>query len=462
MALLKKSMINGHTSTSSNWLMQFLKPFSFSENIILNTGIALFIFVALNGIFNAIAVSLGAKDSASTFLMPPHDLFGDYFKAIFSFIQNEKIDIRHGPQHLVQLLNTYKSQNPYRAIDLTFNIRSNLHGMPITTLFGLINLKVMAWLNPLYVFILVLIVVLSLTCTLLAGLKLKPREFLVLLLCIILCYPSLFIVVRGHIYSALTTLALLAFIILIYQKKPFKSLIFLAIAINFRPNSLIFILIFILCMPSVSVRQLVKYLLFFISLSCIIFLLSLELVHSIYNEYSWTNFVLAVEMYYKSYVVGNNGLAYGSSLLGALKMVTGTSNLLQPLVVFLMTALIGISIYLKITNKISSLIFIFLICVIYQLATSVFADYYLGIFFAPVVYQLLFVKGESISFFNSPGNVSFYWPYWSCILLLAPKNYIFIDNISLQVIINPLISLTIAFYVVGKSLFSSQFVYKNK
>ena len=52
-----------------------LKP---SPNFFLN-GFA--IFVSINSLFNALSVAFGDSLFTNTFLMPPHDLFGDYFNS---------------------------------------------------------------------------------------------------------------------------------------------------------------------------------------------------------------------------------------------------------------------------------------------------------------------------------------------------------------------------------------------
>jgi hypothetical protein len=423
----------------------------FSKNIIYNSGIAIFLFISANSIFNSISFALGADGFSSTFLMPPFDLFGDYFKAIFSFIQGEKIEI-HGPKHLVQLLNTYIAHNPYSSIDSITKIRLNLHGMPLATSFALINLKLMTWINPLHLFLVILIALLAFTYLLLKNIDLSRNERFILLFCFVFSYPSLFLIVRGHFYSAFTTLALLAFILLLCQKQHLYALLFLAIAINFRPNAVIFIFIFLFCSSLNEVRKIIIYLLYFCLVAVSVFILSLYFANFMYKEYSLLNFVTAVKMYHTSYVSGNNGLAFGSSMLGAIKILGGSAKYAEPLIFLTTVLLLSAGIHLLRMKKISVVIFIYLICALYQLVTSTFADYYLGIFFAPIIYQVIASKNESI-FFKCSGSVSFYAPYWACILLLVPKSYIFVGDTSLQVVLNPLVTVITVTYIMYSAVF---------
>jgi hypothetical protein len=53
-------------------------------------------------------VAFGGSLFTNTFLMPPHDLFGDYFKTTFSFVTNQdiKFDLKNYPV-LNKLLHEY-------------------------------------------------------------------------------------------------------------------------------------------------------------------------------------------------------------------------------------------------------------------------------------------------------------------------------------------------------------------
>ena len=185
----------------------------------------------------------------------------------------------------------------------------------------------------------------------------------------------------------------------------------------------------------------------YISLSIGIFFVSLFFAHKMYTPYTLTHFLMAVKTYRENYIVGDAGFAYGSSLAGGFKFMFGYNwitevlALLMPLVMLLITS-IG---YLK--NRIDTSSFIFLVCSIYCLATSVFADYYLGIFIAPIICLYLYKK--PFSGFSKVHYVQF----GVCILMLVPKNYIYtLGGVSYQVLLNPTL-LSLSFFIVLSQLF---------
>jgi hypothetical protein len=409
----------------------------------------IFIFVSLNSLFNALSVAFGGSLFTNTFLMPPHDLFGDYFKTTFSFVTNQdiKFDLKNYPV-LNKLLHEYLNNNNYKAINPETNLASNLHGMPSSTLFCLVNLWLMNFINPLYLFIINIILILVLNFIVLkVNIRLKYSNIIFIVIAIFLSYPTLFMLVRGHLLSALTNLLLLTFLLSLCSSKNLLAVIALALACNIRPNCAIFAVLFLTCFNYLGWRASALIVIKYLLLSIGIFLVSLFFAHKMYTPYTLTNFLMAVKTYRENYIVGDAGFAYGSSLAGGFKFMFGYNwitevlALLVPLVMLLITS-IG---YLK--NRIDTSSFIFLVCSIYCLATSVFADYYLGIFIAPIICLYLYKK--PFSGFSKVHYVQF----GVCILMLVPKNYIYtLGGVSHQVLLNPTL-LSLSFFIVLSQLF---------
>ena len=410
-----------------------------------------FVLVALNSIFNSISVALGNNIQSTTFLIPPYDLFGDYFKAIFSFSADSsiKFTLNNFPK-LNIILNNYIVDNNYKLINPITGLISNLNGMPFSTLFCLINLWIMSFINPLALFFFnILSLLLAFYYVVIQFTKVSKYSGLLLFIALVISYPILFMFVRGHLLSAITNLLLLIFILSIYNKKIGISILALALVCNIRPNAGVFSLLFLINFDYTNWKILLLNFVKFILLGLLIFFVSLAIAHDMYPPYTFANFLTSVRSYHDTYMVGDAGLAFGSSLMGGIKLLMGYNKNVEFLVLGGALIFIFLSVLQYVKNKIDPPAYIFLICSIYCLATSVFADYYLGIFIAPIISLYLYKKSD-INFM--PNDILI---FVTCVILLAPKNYIFNQNgISYQVLINPLILLSCSIYILGASFFS--------
>jgi hypothetical protein len=242
-------------------------------------------------------------------------------------------------------------------------------------------------------------------------------------------YPFWFMLDRGNLFAGLTALCLIAAIV--RAKADWAGALLFAIAISIRPNAAIVAL----AMLAVDFR-------FALRLATV--LLPLNLIcagaASLLNpDYTPSTFLEGMARYRANYVEGADGVAFGSSLHGGLRFLfdrqaPGGAGLLA--LVFLPLAFIHHR-----ARQLSYAGLVFVCLAAYALATTVFGDYHLLVFVAP----LMLVKRSDPAF----------WPILlSCCFVLAPKNYQAPFEHSWQVALNPAVLLlgmlaVVAITVVG-------------
>jgi hypothetical protein len=405
----------------------------------------IFLFTALNSIFNTLLYSLGYGYPYTTFLFDPADRLADYFKVIFSFPEaaNLQIEVTSG---FSELLNNYLHNNPYKGIAAASSGQlSNLHAPPIGTLIGLLNLKLMHYVNPVTLFLSILLVGFSLAYKFVASISVSKSDLLFLFLSLLFCYPSLFMLTRGHIYSGISSLSLLIFIVLMFQdRKKYLGLILLAIAVNLRPNAVVFLFALGIC----DSRNLRKDIPIFIGFTTFIFLTSLFFANRIYPDYTLSNFLSGVSIYHDIYVIGNAGLAFGSSLFGPLKAIFGYSKVIEVLPIFIAGIMVVISTLQLRNKKISKIAFLFILCASYVLGSAVIADYHLTVFFAPLLCIYLEQKKGLFNSLSPPLTKELLIVFFASVFILCPKNYVYIGIISAQVALNPAVLLMASILII--------------
>lgn len=396
-----------------------------------------FFLVALNSLYNSLASAFGVGFPHTTFLFTPSDLFADYFKAVFSYPGSENIRLE-GTSRLSKLLVGYLHENPYGSVDnLALGKLSNLHGMPLPTLWALGNVRLMAVVAPFKLFFLMSVPVLFGLYFILHKVSLTARDRLIWCTLAAISYPMLFVATRGHLMAGMITVLLLAFVMLMYTNThQWLAFLLLAIVVNLRPNTIIFASLLLITQP----RNIIRNCLFFGFTALAIFLCSFLLATNIYPDYTFENFSIAVSIYHATYVAGSAGLAYGSSLLGGLKVLFGYHRFFELGILAIgLVTLVAFSVLLHF-GKLSRVCYVFIVCALYALCPSVFGDYYLLIFIAPLLCLYLGSISElsaGASWSNSDLAI-----FLVSVLLLAPKNYVFMrGGVSPQVLINPMLLL---------------------
>ena len=404
-----------------------------------------FLLLSINAIYNSLASGFGYQYPLNTFLFDPNDLFADYFKTTFSFINN-KNEI-HDFINLPELLRNYFLTNPYKSsIQALHNGElTNLHGTPISQLFALINVYFIKYVNPVYIFTFLNILFIYLAYLTLKKLVHSSYDRALMMLIFISSYPFLFYFTRGHLYSIALVILIANYLINIKNSKFISALFFLALAVNIRFNSAIFLAYIFFIESTITLK--IKNILIFTSLTIILFTGSLYVDELFYPLYSFSNFIEAVKNYHQLYVVGDAGFSFGSSPFGVLKYFYGFNKTIEIFPLLASILLIAFILMPKFISRFPESSFIFLICAAFALSTPVFADYYLSIFFIPLLF--LYNSKKNNAKYNN--NINF-CIFISCILLISPKNYYFFNMPSIQIFLNPMI-LSISFlYTFFKNL----------
>lgn len=407
--------------------------------------ILIFTMVALNSIFNSLAVAVGLDFPKTTFLFAPNDLFADYFKVIFSYSGASDIQI-HGV--FSTLLSSYLKNNPYHGGDsLVSGALTHFHLTPLTTLFSLLNLQLMNYITPQWLFFVLILGFFIGVYLLIIKIACSKSDRLLWFLSVLLCYPTLLAITRGNIFAGITSLALTGYLILMSKdENKFLALFLLAIAVNIRPNAIIFILALLFGKS----KSKIGHVSIFFVIAGGVFFNSLYLSNYIYPDYTLTNFLSGLKSYHAMYVFSNGGLAYGSSLYGPLKVVFGATSATEISAMILTILLLAPAVWLRWGNKISNSSFIFIICSCYVLGSSVFADYHLGVFFAPLMLYYLGGKEKPTMNLQLSDRAEYAMIYFGSVFMLVPKNYVFYRGMSAQVVLNPmallLVTTAILFY----------------
>lgn len=419
----------------------------------------IFLFTALNSIFNTILYSMGYEYPYTTFLYTPADTFADYFKVIFSYPEAANLHIEVTSK-FSELLNNYLYDNPYNGIEgLSNGQLSNLHATPLGIWIALLNLKLMLYVNPVTLFLSVLLVGFTLAYKFVASISVTKSDCLFLFLSLLICYPSLFMLTRGHIYSGISSLSLMIFIVLMFQdRKKYLGLILLAIAVNLRPNAVVFLFALGIC----ESRNLRKDIPIFIGFTAFIFLTSLFFANRIYPDYTFSNFLSGVSIYHDLYVIGNSGLAFGSSLFGPLKVIFGYSKMLEALPICIAGLMVVISTLLLHNKEISKIAFLFILCSSYVLGSAVIADYHLTVFFAPLLCIYLEQKKGLIKSSSALLNKELLIVFFTSLFVLCPKNYIYIKHTSIQIALNPLLLLIASILIIKLGYLNSRYSHLAK
>lgn len=377
---------------------------------------------------------------------------------------------------------------------------THFHVPPLQTLLFLANARLIASLQSITLDLAVFfgLYLATVQCALVIGI---PRERRTIKLSLaawflaLLSYPALMVFCRGNFQSGIASLLIVAFVLSLFVRNAVgpAALAALAVAVNFRPNAIIFVL----ALPFVlGLKQSLRALLFFGVLASGIFTAAYLEVNSLYSDYTLSTFLRGLEIYKKLHVVGSGGDADNSSLWGLLKnygTITAKLNfhslLMMALFAVLLAALYwivrrpsrwqvgatialialyaefvtitgnrqyvsqafsGLAIFLaasagwalwRCANR--RLVVPFLLTAFYCLFCPVFADYHLLVFLGPVL-MVYFDFHEWAQNYRIMSAIAI-----GSVLMLAPKNYIFVRDLSLQTIFNPLILCVITSYVIS-------------
>jgi hypothetical protein len=397
-------------------------------------GKTLLLILFISGI-NAIYLSIAHafEWAAPTSYLPVGDLFADFIKVVVSYPGHENLEINNNIG-LEKLFKEFIANNPYGGItNLTTNSFTHFHLPPLTTLLSLVSLELMHYFPPQTIFYFLIFIILFTAYIVLGRISDTRIQEFSWLACFVASYPFLFMLQRGNLFSAATTLCIIFFIISAIKNKLLGlGIIMFSIAINIRPNAIVFFPILLLA----GNKYLARNIIITLTYTIFIFILSNIISTVIYNDYSITNFFKALGIYHKIYVVDGGGTLYNSSIYLILKLILHNSRTAEFIGLLIALLVSGVITFRAYYHKVNVATFIFFLCSAYAYISPVFADYHLLIFIMPII--AIKMCGE---------NKNTRPIYYSCIFLLSPKNYYIYNDVSVIELLNPLIILGTCSYI---------------
>jgi hypothetical protein len=376
-----------------------------------------------------------------SFVPARHDLFADYFKFVFSFPGGQAVRPT-GTAGLGSLLSGYQASNPYGGAEaLGRGGMTNLHVTPLTVLFGIANARAMRWVDPVLLFG-GLVLGLAAWWVAVAARHAADRGEAVLWSALgLACYPAAMMVVRGNVYAGIAGLLIVGPLLSVLRGgRGEPAAAALALACCIRPNALLFAIPLLLLIRDAAAQR--RAACWFATTGIGVTALSLLVVQPLYPDYTPANFRAALATYHRYYVEGGAGLAYNSSLFGALKLAFGLRAWMEGAGMMTGALIAAAAVVLSSGGRLRPSALLFLTCAAYVLGSTVIADYHLLPLLLPPMALAVEARTEPL---DRRG-----WTILagSC-LLLAPKNLFFDDSWSPQVVLNPLVLLGASLWVLG-------------
>ena len=393
---------------------------------------ALFIvlgFALANLLFNAFASWAGWGYPYTSFLFRPLDRFADFFKLAFSY-PGRPIHAAAGHWGLNDLLEHHWADvRRFEGTEV-----NHFHVPPVPTLLGLTARGLMVFVDPVLLFLAFLAAALAALFAIVLRATPGGRTGPALATMALVGYPTLLAIDRGHFFSLICAMLLIAATIrtLRDSRADGWAILMFAIAVNIRPNAGVIPFALFLGRKELGLKSVVLLGL----TSLILFVGTLVLVHQVYPPYTFDSFLSGLRDYGKAYAGGDIGYPNGSSFYGMLRAPFhyGAWMLAPPF--FVGGVLLAAAIFESRQGLLRASECLFVTLCAYTLGSHIFADYHLLVFIIPLV----LVARE-----KGPLDRSGWAIALASGLMLAPKNFIFVvhDNIawSWQVIANPVILL---------------------
>lgn len=410
------------------------------------------VLVALNSFYCIIMGAIGYIEYPYTnFLFPPEDRFADLIKIAISFTKPlaDVIDLSKISEW-PEIFQNYFFHNPYGGIDaLERGELSHFMGVSLGHTYGVLNGYIAYTFSPTYLYI--FYALLYVFCLGIGIYYMLQRIFVthviwVSIVVFIFSYPGLYIFMRGHFFSAFAVIILSIAIISLILKRERISWIAFGIAMNMRPN-------FILFAPMIYAAIQTPKAMFTYGVklgvwSATLLILFYWIMCSIYPDYTFAHTLKATQIYNTLYNYGNAGLAFGSSYYGAIYATAKLYGLIPEKITVLGHIMAMISflplVIGTLMRRFSAVELTFFLSSFYVLYTPVVGDYQLLVFILPLIVYLV-----ARSHFSEDKAQHIFIIGLSTILLLSPKNYVYIEELKIysQVFINPIIMLIASGYI---------------
>ena len=378
--------------------------------------------------------------SAVSLLPVSNDLFADFFKFVLAFPGGDAVQ----PSPLWGLgewIARYQQSQDYAGVEgLATSRLTTFHVTPLTALFCLVSVRVMQWVDPVLLFAAQAAALGGWWIALAMRNASSRAEGVFWAIAGLACYPAAMVFLRGNFYAGCVGLLVIqAMLTAFRQPMSLRAAVLLGLACCIRPNAVIFMLPLLALTSSSRLGAL----LCFGATGAGVSLAALWGANALHPEYTLRTFQAALRIYYDTYVVRDLGVAYGSSMFGALKLLFGYRPGLDTLAMVpaALIALATAAMAWRQALRPSSLLF--LTAAAYALGSTIFADYHLLPFLLPL---LLLAREEEGDAMDARARAVM---ICSC-LILAPKNLAFPDQYSWQALANPLILLAGSFQILGE------------
>jgi hypothetical protein len=397
--------------------------------------------------FWSFVLALGIKSTHS--YLPIGDLFGDFFKVILSYPGATEISFNRSFGFFYTLTDWANNTYNYGINGLDTNTVTHFHMPPLSTVFSLTCLHLMHYIPAQIEFALVVLLAVFALYKISREIGSNNKETALWMGSILLSYPFIFAIQRGNMFYIASSIFLILYIVFIFKNKfKYLDVLLLALAVNIRPNAIIFIFALMI----INDGQRAKRFVLFLFSSFAIFLISFYFANLMYPEYTFTNFTRGLGLYHHAYVAGSLGNPNNSSLFILIKLLLGYHRPEELLGVAIPGIIIFYAFWLFIKNKLNSIEYIFIICSCYMLSSTVFADYHLLVFLAPILILSIRDSNQALLPFTK-NNIyqSASLIFITCCFLISPKNYLYLDRISVFELLNPIVALTACTFILYTS-----------
>ena len=410
--------------------------------------------------------SLGFGYPRNSFLFLPQDVFADFFK----FIINQN--------NLSQHFTVPQGEKGYAYITLHLNFshynQTNFINPPFYALISGVNAIFLKLLNPYLVYFLNILLFLIIFFFQIKNFLVDQKISCIIFISSVFSYAVLFMMNRGHIFSAFTCLILIQILINCYLKKNFILNFFLVLlAFSSKPTALCFALY--IFYYDISFYKKFIYFFLLLILAPIFYILFNEFnyfflgnIWSFYNNFENTLRMNFQDYYYNNYIIGDLGLPFGSSLWGPVKIFIRSFGILNlhiwyKITFFFCSLIFFIFTLLFFFKKINISVFAYSLVSYYILASPVSADYHLIVFFGPL---LLLLKDYE----NFNDKDLYIVLILTIAFIVSPQHYYFTEKwdvswgvnfIPEKTILNPLLILCANFYILIKANYTPKKIQEN-
>jgi hypothetical protein len=418
-----------------------------------------FFFLFINLFYNHIWAYFGYGFPRSTFFHIPGEAFSDFFKAIINFHNlGSNFTVRDG-EEINLYFRTFKDYPLItKHVNFSFFSQNNMILPPLYSFLTGLNAIFFKLVSPYLVYFFNIFLFLIIFFFQIKNFLVDNKISFIIFITVIFSYAFLFMWNRGHIFSAFLCLILIQILINCYLKKNFIQNFFLVmLAFSGKLTALCFALYIF----NYNISFLKKIIYFFLLLIlCPLFFILINEFNYIFLGNIWSfykNFIGTLRMhsqvlYYNMYIIGDAGLAYGSSLWGPVKFFLRSfhdANLhIWVKITFIFCSLVFLPFFLLFfKKKISTPVFLYSLVSYYILASSVSADYHLIVFFGPL---LLLLKDYE----NSDDKDLYIILILALAFIVSPQHFFLtIENVPEKTILNPLLILITNIYILFKNKF---------